>query len=142
MVAKLKTVTLHYQMCGLEYVFLEGVRVRHTEHGDAIDADLGRIEKEIASEIVRRGVPIRGAEVRFLRKTLGLSLERFGRLLGLTAPAILKWERAREKRLDPTNEVSVRALVAELMNILLEGRFSVLRGNQHTPVRLALEVVP
>ena len=84
---------------------------------------------------------LRGAEIRFLRKTLGLSLERFGRLLGLTAPAILKWERTREKRLDPTNEVSVRALMAELLDIPLDGKFSVLRGNPDTPVRLAFEVM-
>jgi putative transcriptional regulator len=136
----MKRVTLHYAVCGLEYVFLEGVPIRHTAHGDVVNADTGLIEKEIAGEIVRRGVPIRGAEVRFLRKSLGLSLERFGGMLGLSAPAILKWERARERRLDPTNEVSVRALMAENLGIALAGKFTVLRGNLDTPLRLSLQL--
>ena len=134
------TATVHYAICGLEYVFLEGVPIRKTDHGDVIDEDPALIEREIASEIIRRRVPIRGAEVTFLRKTLNLSLERFGRMLGLSAPAILKWERAREKRLDPTNEVSVRALVAEAMDIPLEGKFTVLKGIPQTPRRLLLQV--
>ena len=136
----MKRVQLHYAVCGLEYVFLEGVPIRHTPHGDVIDADPGLIEKEIAAEIVRRGVPIRGAEVRFLRKSLGLSLERFGRMLGLSAPAIMKWERARERRLDPTNEVSVRALMAENLGIALAGKFTVLKGSPDTPSRLLLRL--
>ena len=51
-------------------------------------------------------IPIKGAEVKFLRKSLGLSMERFGTLPGLSPPAILKWERDLKKRLHPTNEVA------------------------------------
>jgi DNA-binding transcriptional regulator YiaG len=132
--------TLHYAACGLEYVYLENVPVRKTAHGEVIDADLARIERQIAIEVVRHGVPIRGAEVQFLRKSLGLSLERFGKMLGLSAPAILKWERARGKRLEPTNEVGVRALMAEQLGIPLQGKFTVLKGTPDTPQRLSLQV--
>lgn len=132
--------TLHYRMGGLEYVFLEGVPAKKTRHGDILDAELGIIERMVAAEIVRRGVPIRGAEVRFLRKTLGFSMERFASILGLTAPAILKWERARAKRLNPTNEVSVRALMAENLGVPLEGKFTILLGNPDPPKRLVLRI--
>src|SRR3990172_2610369 len=94
---------LHYTICGLDYVYLANVPVRQTTHGEVIDADPARIEREISGEIIRRGVPIRGAEVQFLRKSLGASLQKFAMLLGLSAPAILKWERARMKRLAPIN---------------------------------------
>jgi DNA-binding transcriptional regulator YiaG len=83
----------------------------------------------------------RGAEVQFLRKALGLSLDKFGRMLGLSGPAILKWERAREKRLHPLNEVAVRALLAEKLEIPLEGKFSTLRGMPRTPERILMQVV-
>ena len=136
----MKKQTLHYAICGLEYVYLENVPTRETAHGEVIDADLGVIEREIAAEIVRQGIPIRGAEVRFMRKALGLSLDRFGKLLGLSAPAILKWERALLKRLEPTNEVGVRALMAEQLGVPIEGKFTVLKGSPQTPQRLSLKV--
>ena len=102
--------------------------------------DLALLERDIAKEIVREGVPIRGAEVRFLRKSICSSMDQFGALLGLTAPAILKWEREPQKRLHPTHEVAVRALMAEKLNIAIEGRFTVLKGQAATPSRLAIRV--
>lgn len=132
--------TIRYTICGLDYVYLENVPVRQTKHGEVLDTDLAVIEREIASEIVRQGIPIRGAEVRFLRKSLGMSMERFGRLLGLSPPAILKWERESQKRLHPTNEVAVRALMAEQLGVIVEGKFTVLRGRASNPGRLTLRV--
>jgi len=127
---------MQYAICGLDYVDLENVPIRHTAHGEVVDADPALIERIIAGEIVRQGVPLRGAEVQFLRKTLGLSMARFGKLLGLSAPAILKWERARNQRLLPANEVAVRALLAEQLDLAIEGKFSVLKGLPETPERL------
>jgi len=131
---------MQYAICGLDYVYLENVPVRRTVYGDVIDEDPALIERLIATEIVRRGVPLRGAEVQFLRKTLGLSMARFGKLLGLSAAAILKWERARSQRLLPANEVAVRALIAEQLDLAIEGKFSVLKGMADTPERLMLRV--
>jgi DNA-binding transcriptional regulator YiaG len=131
---------MRYGISGLDYVYLENVPVRQTRHGLIVDVEPAQLEREIAAEIVRRGIPIRGAEVQFLRKTLGLSLDVFGKRIGLSAPAILKWERAREKRLAPINEVAVRASIAEQLDISLEGKFTVLKGMDETPERLSLRV--
>ena len=136
----MKKRTIHYGLCGLDYVYLKDVPVRETMHGEVLAVELSAIERGIACEIVRQGIPIRGAEVQFLRKSLGLSMEKFGRLLGISAPAVLKWERARTKRLDPINEVAVRALMAEQLNVELRGQFTLLKGNAHTPSRLILNV--
>ena len=131
---------MRYGICGLDYVYLENAPILHTQYGDVIDADIALVEREIAREIVRQGIPIKGAEVEFLRKSLGASMDKFGKLLGLSAPAILKWERARKKRLQPTNEVAVRALMAEQLGIKMEGKFTVLKGMDETPERLSLRV--
>jgi DNA-binding transcriptional regulator YiaG len=136
----MRRITMQYAICGLDYVYLENVPIRQTRHGDVVAADLSLIERKIAEEIVRQGIPIRGGEVRFLRKSLAVSLQAFGRFLGLSAPAVLKWERARIKRLNPVNEVAVRALMAERLGITLEGKFTVLKGNGETPARLSLRV--
>lgn len=136
----MKKRTIHYRLCGLDYVYLEDVPVRQTRYGEALAADLCLVERDIAREIVRRGIPIRGAEMQFLRKSLGLSLAKFGGLLGLSAPAILKWERARTKRLEPINEVAVRALMAEQLGIEMKAAFTALKGSSETPTRLSLRV--
>jgi DNA-binding transcriptional regulator YiaG len=131
---------MHYAICGLDYVYLKNVPIRNTTHGQVLAVDMSVVEVEIAREIVKQGIPIRGAEVQFLRKSLALSMDRFGKLLGLSAPAILKWERARTRRLAPINEVAVRALMAEQLDVELKGRFTILKGNAQTPTRLCLKV--
>jgi DNA-binding transcriptional regulator YiaG len=131
---------MHYAICGLDYVYLKNVPIRDTTHGQVLAVDMSVVEVEIAREIVKQGIPIRGAEVQFLRKSLALSMDRFGKLLGLSAPAILKWERARTRRLAPINEVAVRALMAEQLDVELKGRFTILKGNAKTPTRLCLKV--
>jgi DNA-binding transcriptional regulator YiaG len=136
----MKKKTIRYSISGIDYVYLKDVPVKQTRKGEVLALDLSLIETDIAREIVRQGIPIRGSEVRFLRKSLSLSLEKFGRYLGLSAPAILKWERARTKRLSPINEVALRAFMAEQLNIELKGRFTVLKGNTTTPSRLSLKI--
>jgi DNA-binding transcriptional regulator YiaG len=131
---------IHYTICGLDYVYLENVPVRQSRYGDVLAVDVAVVERAIAREIIRQGIPLRGAEVRFLRKCLGMSLEKFGSILGLSAPAILKWERMQDKRLQPINEVAVKAMMAEQLGIELEGKFTLLKGLDKAPARLSLRV--
>ena len=53
--------------------------------------------------------------------------------------AILKWERKKSKRLDPVNEVAVRALMAGLFEVKLAGTFDALLGDDKAPARLVLD---
>jgi DNA-binding transcriptional regulator YiaG len=131
---------MRYTLCGLDYVYLENVPIRRSKHGDVIAIDIEVIEHNIAREIIRRGIPIRGAEVQFLRKSIGMSMEKFGKILGLSAPAILKWERMRNRRLQPINEVALKAMMAEQLDVQLNGTFTVLKGLDETPERLSLRV--
>ncbi len=131
---------LHYPICGLDYIYLEDVPIRRSKHGDVIEVDIAVVEQAIAREIIRHGIPLRGAEIQFLRKCLGMSLGKFGRILGLSAPAILKWERMQKKRLQPINEVAVKAMIAEQLDIDLEGKFTLLKGLDKAPERLSLRV--
>ena len=83
---------------GMEYVWID-VPMKTTKAGEAIDVKpVSRVNEAIAREILRAGVPLRGVEVLFLRRTLGLSLDKFGDLLGLSGPGVLKWEQARLER--------------------------------------------
>jgi DNA-binding transcriptional regulator YiaG len=133
--------SLHYRLCGLDYVYLENVPVAMTASGSSyVDLPMGEIDGAIARKIVAERVPLRGAEVAFLRKALGMTLNQWGERLGLTAAAILKWERARDKRLSKINEAAVRSLCADLLDIPMDGRWSVLIANDRAPERLSLKV--
>lgn len=134
----MKTKTIDFGSSGLPYVQVT-VPVKSSAHGEVIAVPLARIEKAVAVEIIRKGVPLGGAEITFLRKVLGLSLQKLGDELGVSAPGVLKWERE-AGRLHPMNEVALRALVAEHLGIPLEGHFSVLVGRDHTPTTLRLKV--
>jgi DNA-binding transcriptional regulator YiaG len=131
---------MHYAICGLDYVYLEDIPVARTKHGDVIGVDLSIIERDIARELILQGIPLRGAEVHFLRKVLGASMDRFAKMLGLSAPSILKWERDRTRRLAPVNEVAVRALMAEQLDVDVQGTFTILKGKPETPARLMLPI--
>ncbi len=134
----MKTLTIK-KYYGLGYVTVTGIPLRKTKHGDVVDLDTALIEKFVARSLLRFKVPIRGVEFKFLRRALGFSLGRIGAELGISAPAILKWERADKKRLDPINEVAVRALMAEKLGVKIQGKFSVLLGEANTPTQLVLD---
>jgi DNA-binding transcriptional regulator YiaG len=107
---------------GLEYITVEFV-------GERVPASaVEEMDRKVSEYVIEHRSPLRGVEVRFLRKTLGLSLATLGEHLGLSAPAILKWERAEHDRLAPINEVAVRVLFAELLGVRLTGKFSELMG--------------
>ena len=112
----------------LEYLEINGVPMRRTKRTATIDLRPLVLERIVASEIVRRRIPIRGKELKLLRTALDLSLEKFGRKLGITSGAVFHWERLSDARLLPINEVSVRALCAEELNVDLPARFSKLLG--------------
>lgn len=135
----MKTKTLDYGASGLPYVRVT-VPVRNTPHGEVVAIPLARIEEAVARALIEKGIPLRGAEVTFLRKALGLSLATLGAELGVSAPAVLKWERATDTRLHPMNEVALRALVAEHLRLPLEGHFSTLLGREKAPAMLRLRI--
>jgi DNA-binding transcriptional regulator YiaG len=136
----MKTMTLK-KYYGLEYVTVTGIPVRKTAHGNVVDMDTGLIEKAVAKLIIQEKVPLRGIEFNFIRKVLGMSLGRIGAELGISAPAVLKWERAKKKRLDPINEVAVRALMAEKLGVRIPGKFSLLLGDAKTPEKLTVNAM-
>lgn len=124
---------------GLEYITFRSVPMKDSDHGPVIDAEPGTLEKLASQAIITHRVPIRGLELKFLRKTLGLSLEKFAGKLGLTSAAIFKWEHEPSARLHPMNEVAVRSLIAELMKIEISGHFSDLvatNKNEPDPIEL------
>lgn len=114
---------------GLKWLTVTGIPFTKTKFGKGIEAeDLKKIEAMVCAYIVVKRVPICGAEVEFLRKSLGFSLGRMGAEIGFSPTSILKWERMKEKRLEKVNEVGVRAWAADKLKLEISGRFSKLIG--------------
>ena len=136
----MKLKTLHYKICGLDYVYVRAPVLRADDGEEYIDLPMGTIEREIAIKIIDARVPIRGQEVTFIRKTLGLTLKDWAAEFGLSAAGVLKWEKAKETRLAKVNEAAVRALAAEKLGIDIPSGWSKLVAKKDTPKRLSLKL--
>jgi DNA-binding transcriptional regulator YiaG len=128
--------TIHYTLCGLEYVYLVNAPIGVDEGEEYIDLPPEQIDKMIATEIIRQGIPLRGREVLFLRKALKMNCNQWAEKLDVTASGILRWEQGGDKRLSKINEVAIRMLCAEELGVELEGKWSAVVAGSHVPERL------
>lgn len=104
----------HYTASGLADVWLvNGFHVEDTPDGPALrieDAD--GLHDAIARSIVTAKRPIGAAELRYLRKLLGLSQANVARLIGVSDQTIARWEKA-ETGIDPAADRLIRFVVLE-----------------------------
>ena len=61
------------------------------------DIKLNALELELRVLLANKPSRLTGAEVRFLRQSYNLTLQQFAERFGVTHPAVIKWERARQK---------------------------------------------
>ena len=114
----------------LEYIHFKNVPMKASIEGPVIDLDPATLERLAAIAVLLERIPLRGKEVQFLRKVLGLSMERFAGKLRLSSGTIFHWEKAELDRLATVNELAVRSLVAEELEIEISGKFSDLLGDK------------
>ena len=92
---------------GLEYV-------RITFKGKSLSHEkLKNLEKDLGQIIIQKK-PLRGKEVKFLRKVLGLSLGKLVvKMQGMVDQStVSRWEQKGEERLSPANESLMRSFFA------------------------------
>lgn len=132
----MKSKSIHYTLCGLEYVYLMNAPVGKDGDEEFIDLPPEKIDRMIATEIIWQRVPLRGKEVLFLRKALKMNRNRWAEKLGVTPSGILRWEQAGEKRMSKINEAAIRMLCAEELGVKLESKWSKLATEEELPERL------
>lgn len=85
-----------YTRCGLDYVTLVNIEVRHCpacgQNEYAIPA-IEQLHQLIANVIATKEARLMPAELRFLRKYLGYSSAEFAKAVGVAASTISRWER-------------------------------------------------
>lgn len=115
----------------LDYIRFLNVPMKQSKYGPIIDLEPSTLDQLAAKAIIKQRIPLRGKEVKFLRKVLGLSLEKFANKMGLSSGTVFHWEKVETERLAPVNEVCVRSLLAEELNVDLQAKFSQLLGQSH-----------
>jgi DNA-binding transcriptional regulator YiaG len=110
--------------------------MKESQHGPVIDLDPSVLERLAAMAVLKEKIPLRGIEVHFLRKVIGLSMEKFAGRLGLSSGTIFHWEKNELERLSTVNELAVRSFVAEELGIEISGKFSDLIGDKIHQINL------
>lgn len=84
-----------YPDCGLDDVYLlNGYEVVTTSYGAGLTVkDADGLRAAIARSLAARKKVLSGKEVRFLRKEMDLTQSELGRLVGLDAQSVARWEK-------------------------------------------------
>ena len=84
----------HYTECGLQNVWLEnGYEVRKTPYGKGVAIDDVAALHTVIGRLIAQRPRLTGAELRFLRKEMGLSQRGLADLLGTSEQNVSLWER-------------------------------------------------
>lgn len=102
----------HYTESGLTNVWLaNGFAIRKTKYGEGVSIhDVDGLHRALAQAMANKP-HLTGAEVRFLRKEMGLSQRGLGELLGVTDQAVALWEK--KGRLPKTADRLLRLIYVE-----------------------------
>jgi len=105
-----------YDGCCLRGIYLKnGYEVHKTQYGEGVSVhDVDGLHKAIGTHLVRNKSYLSGAEVRFLRKELGLSQVQLAKLLGVTENSVRGWENHRSKITKPAERL-LRVLYLEFV---------------------------
>ena len=109
---------------GLEYVTVLEVPTKKKGKHEVLAIDHADIEKIVAKEILKLGIRFRGKEVKFLRKVLGLSLEKMAAKIHFTSGAIQRWEKKESEAISPVNEIVLRAFFNDQFQIPMPSHFN------------------
>jgi transcriptional regulator with XRE-family HTH domain len=105
---------------GLDNVMLRGVELLKCEKCGSVTPVLSKINQlmsVIASALVLKPSGLTGREIRFLRKHMGLTGERFGRKLGLTKEHVSRIENEKHPAGQQTDRLVRFVAIAAVPNV-------------------------
>ncbi len=77
-----------------------------------IDLDMNKLQLAVLRSLISKPAPLTGEELKFIRKFLCLSMVDFGKTLGVTHVAVVKWENG-QRNISPPMEICIRLSVLE-----------------------------
>ena len=132
-----------YDECGLKSVTLVGVEVKRCPKCGNYEVSIPRIEglhRLIARALIDKATRFTGAEVRFLRKSLGWSGSDFAKHMGVTDETVSRWENDAAP-IGPQADRLLRLMVAQgrLTTKYPTERLTRINAKKATTTRLELE---
>jgi DNA-binding transcriptional regulator YiaG len=81
--------------------------------------DYNKLQKEVLLALSHKPLSLTGNEIHFIRASLEMTLEKFGKQFGVTHAAVLNWEKGKDKsaKINPTTELYIRLFILEKLNI-------------------------
>jgi DNA-binding XRE family transcriptional regulator len=108
----------HYTECGLQNVFIEGLKIDIDDEGDEVITipAVNELHQIIALGIVSHEHGISGDELRFLRTEMGYTQAELASLVHHDKQSIGRWERG-EFDIDSSAEAIIRRLAIEKLSL-------------------------
>ena len=115
-----KKIAKKFKYEGLGFpIHLLNVPLRNIRGVVVPDINYNDLQKIVLEELTRKSSPLTGNQVRFIRQYLGLNLTAFAKHFGVTHPAVLKWEKTKNKtaKITPSTELYIRLYILEFLKV-------------------------
>ena len=76
-----------------------------------LDINLNMLQLEVLKQLIHRPTPLKAEELRFIRKYFEMTISAFGTALGVSHPAVIKWENGHLPA--PAMDVYIRMFVMD-----------------------------
>jgi DNA-binding transcriptional regulator YiaG len=115
-------------------ILLLNVPIREVRGVEVPDINYNVLQKSVLEMLARKASPLTGNEVRFIRQYFELTLMNFAKRFGVTHPAVLKWEKSKNKiaKIMPSTELYIRLFIVESLkasNEAFRNTFNVFDSN-------------
>ena len=110
----IKTETFVYEGLGFP-ILLVNAPFRKTLGEWVINIDFNKLRNKALHLLIHKPTSLTANEMRFIRKHLEMTTTEFGKVLGVTHVAVIKWESG-ENRISPTTDLCVRIYVLRRLN--------------------------
>lgn len=81
-----------------------------------LDISFNQLQVVALLMLAKQATPLSGKEITFIRHYFEMSTIEFGKLLGATHVAVLKWERE-ERRMNANTEIFLRSYILNRLNV-------------------------
>lgn len=82
-------------------------------YGDwVLNINLGKLQMHVLNMLIHKPTPLSGRELKFIRAYFEMTTTEFGKVLGVTHVAILKWENE-QNRINSTVDQAIRLFVLD-----------------------------
>lgn len=107
----------HYTESGLDNVILSGINVFECSKCGEIFPEIIRINelhKQIGLALVKKKSPLKGKEIRFIRKLLGFNEKKFASIMSVDPVSVSRWENSKAGIAPPSDKL-IRMLFIQFL---------------------------